>query len=78
MNFLDRFSKNDQTYLYKLFNAEKQTEIGTDIMNRLSQFRYAITNALHIYRKIAKFLALLQTDTLLSVRLPQLYTTSLC
>jgi len=30
-------------------------------MNRISQFRYAITNALHIYRRPAKFLAFLQT-----------------
>ena len=29
-------------------------------MYRISQFRYAITNALHIYRRPAKFLAFLQ------------------
>jgi hypothetical protein len=33
----------------------------TDIMNRISQFWYAITNALYIYRRPAKFLAFLQT-----------------
>jgi len=30
-------------------------------MNRIPQFQYAITNALHIYRQTAKFLAFLQT-----------------
>jgi hypothetical protein len=30
-------------------------------MNLISQFRYAITNALHIYRRPAKVLAFLQT-----------------
>jgi hypothetical protein len=30
-------------------------------MNRNSQFCYAITNGLHMYRKPAKFLAFLQT-----------------
>jgi hypothetical protein len=30
-------------------------------MNRISQFRYANTNALHKYRRPAKFLAFLQT-----------------
>jgi hypothetical protein len=40
---------------------EGQTERGTDIMKRISQFRYTITNALHIYKKPAKFLAFLQT-----------------
>jgi hypothetical protein len=30
-------------------------------MKRISQFRYAITNLLHIYRRPVKFLAFLQT-----------------
>jgi len=30
-------------------------------MNRITQFRYAITNALHIYRRPTKFLFFLQT-----------------
>jgi hypothetical protein len=49
------------TQIYKLFSSEEQTESGTDIINRISQFRYAITNVLHIYRRPAKFLAFLQT-----------------
>jgi alkyl hydroperoxide reductase subunit AhpC len=44
-----------------LFSAEEETGRGTDIVDRNSQFRYAITNALHIYRTPAKFLAFLQT-----------------
>ena len=54
-------SKLHQTLLYKLFSVEGQTETGTNIMNRISQFRYPIKNALHIYRRPAKFLAFLQT-----------------
>jgi len=41
--------------------VRKFREGGADIMNRILQFRYAITNALHIYRSPAKFLAFLQT-----------------
>jgi len=37
------------------------TERETEVMNRNSQFRYAITNSLHIYITPAKFLAYLQT-----------------
>jgi hypothetical protein len=60
MNFLEIFSKSHQTFLCKLFGAEGETERGTDIMNRNYQFWYDITNALHIYRRPAKFLAFLQ------------------
>jgi hypothetical protein len=63
MNSLGRLSKINQilVFLYTLFSAEGHTEKGTDIMNRISQFRYAITNALHIYRRQAKFLDFLQS-----------------
>jgi hypothetical protein len=57
MNFIDRYSKIQQTFLNKLFSVRGQLERGMDLMNRISQFRYAITNALHIYRSPAKFLA---------------------
>jgi hypothetical protein len=60
MNFLGRFSKIRLLFLYEIFSAEGQTERGTDIMNRISQFRYATTNALHIYISPAKFLTFLQ------------------
>jgi hypothetical protein len=60
MNFLEGFSKIHLLFLYEMFSAEGQTERGTDIMNRNSRFRYAITNALHIYRSPAKFLTFLQ------------------
>ena len=61
MYFLDRFSKIHQTFRYKLFSAEGQTEKGTDTLIRGSQFLYAVTNSLHIYISPAKFLAFLQT-----------------
>jgi len=35
-------------------------------MNGILQFQYAITNALHIYRRPANFLAFLQTVELIS------------
>jgi hypothetical protein len=60
MNFLERFYKIHRSFLYKLFSVEVQTEKGTNIMNWISQFRYAITNALHIYSSSAKCLAFLQ------------------
>jgi len=43
------------------FSAEGQTERGTEIMRRISQFWYAITIALQINRKHANFLAFWQT-----------------
>jgi hypothetical protein len=61
MNFPEKFSKTRHTILYKLFSSEEQTESGTDIINRIPQFRYAVKNVLHIYRRPAKFLAFLQT-----------------
>jgi len=61
MNFLEKFSQTHHTILYKFFSAEGKTERRTDIKNWISQFRYAITNALPIYRRLAKFLAFLQT-----------------
>jgi hypothetical protein len=60
-NFLERFSKIHQTFLYTLFSTEGQTERRTDNMNRLSQFWHTVTNSPHIYRSPAKFLAFLQT-----------------
>ena len=45
--------------LYYL-SFEVQTGAGKDILNRISQFWYAIKNALHIYRSPEKYLALLQ------------------
>jgi hypothetical protein len=61
MNFIERFSKVHQIFLYKMLSAEGRTKRGTDIMNRISQFCYTITNALHIYRRPKKFMAFLQT-----------------
>ena len=61
MSFLGRFSKIHQTFLHTLFSAEGKVKRGADVVNRISQFRYAIKNALHIYRGSATFLAFLQT-----------------
>ena len=48
--------------LYKLFSLEGERERKKDgIMNWISHFCFAITNALYIYRRPAKFLAFLQT-----------------
>jgi hypothetical protein len=66
MNYLLRFSKIHHTFLHMLFIAEFQTERLADIMNRISLFRYAIKNALHIYRSPAKFPAFLQAVELIS------------
>jgi hypothetical protein len=44
-----------------LDHMEEKTQAGTDIMNQISQFRYAITNSLHIYIRPAKLLSFLQT-----------------
>ena len=59
--FLEGLPKIHQQFLFKLLITEGQTDRGTDIMNRISQFRYTVTNALHIYRRPEKFLAFLQT-----------------
>ena len=59
--FLESFSKIHQTFLYMILSAEGWTERGMGILNRISQFLYAIKNALHIHRRPAKCLALLQT-----------------
>jgi len=40
-------------------------------MNRISQFRYAMINALHIYRRPAIFLAFLQTVEPMSITVCQ-------
>jgi len=55
MNFLERF------FDISLFRLEGKTGKKTDITNRISQFHYAITNTLHIYRRSAKRLAFIQT-----------------
>jgi len=55
MIFLEIFKKTHHTTLYKLFSAEGQAERGTDIMNRTSQFWYAVSNVLHIYRSLRNF-----------------------
>jgi len=62
MNFLERFSKIHKPFFYKFFGAQgqRERERGTDIVNRISQFRYNIKNFLHIYRRSAKFLTFLQ------------------
>jgi hypothetical protein len=44
MSILEWFTKIHQTVLYKMFVEYGQTERGTDILNRISQFHYAITN----------------------------------
>jgi len=38
MHFIGRFSKIHKTFLYMLFSAEGQTDRGTGVMNRNSQF----------------------------------------
>jgi len=38
MKFLEKFSKFHQIFFYKLFSAEGQTETGSEIMHRNSQF----------------------------------------
>ena len=38
MNLLDRISKNHQTFFYEFLSAEGQTEKGTGITNRISDF----------------------------------------
>jgi hypothetical protein len=53
--------KKSTKFHCNLFSAEGQTERAANIKNRNLQFWYAITNALHIYRRPAKFLAFLQT-----------------
>ena len=53
---LDCFPKVHQTFKFKLFSTLGETEKGTDIINRISHFWDAITNAPHIYRRPAKFL----------------------
>jgi hypothetical protein len=55
MNFLEKFSKTQQTFLYKLFSVVGQTEGGTDIMHRISKFWYDVTLI------PAKYLVTLQT-----------------
>jgi len=59
MHFVGRFSKIHKTFLYKLFSSEGHTKRRTDVMNRISKFRYVITNALPTYTWPAKFLAFL-------------------
>jgi hypothetical protein len=61
MYFLDIFSKAQRTFFYK-FLVRKDRLRGTEITNRISNFcARPITNALHMYRRPAKFLAFLQT-----------------
>jgi len=45
-----------------------------DILNRILKFLYAIKNALHIYRRSAKFLAFLQAMDSISYTLCQVNT----
>jgi hypothetical protein len=64
--YLEKFSKTEQIFLYKLFSVEgqtdRQTDRWTDIMYLISQFQYAIKYSLHLYIRPAKFQALLQTE----------------
>jgi len=49
MYILERFTKSRQTFLYTIFIHDGQVERRTDILNRISQFHYSITNcAAHI------------------------------
>jgi hypothetical protein len=61
MNFIEWYSKSQQICLYKLFNVGGQSGTETDIMSRISHFRYAITNVLHIYRRPILFAPLFQS-----------------
>jgi len=61
VNFSRDFRKLTKHFFNIFFTAERQTERGTNITNKISHSRCAITNVLHIYRRPAKFLAFLQT-----------------
>ena len=73
MNFLDKFSKYHQTFSIGFVVRGDRSKEGrtletlrdgtpqVQIMNRISQFRDNIKNALYIYRSPAKFMYLLQT-----------------
>jgi hypothetical protein len=73
MKFLERFSKFQQIFFYKLFSAEGQTETETEIMHRKSQFHTTSQNCAANQQKTYKISGLLAESaadygTLRSVR----------
>jgi len=74
MNFIEKYWKFHQTFLYKLLSVVLQSEKWKDLMNRNSQFQNAIQIARHILRN---FWRSYSNGTLLSVRSTQLHTRSI-
>ena len=63
MNCFEKLSKILQIFLYTNLSRRVWDHEGRTLwtLSRILQFRYTITNALHIYRRPAKFLTFLQT-----------------